>query len=196
MMDIRQLDQMFQQGAHQDWDLAEYQFMRRFCELTQPRTITVVGGHTNLDLFYATQECEPDVTNWDPGWSVTGRNYFNALHKRYQQATGFRGRYQWVQQSVERLAQVDTAVDLLWISHGTAVAAEIQQWPRSLVIVHYGRLTMVQDLLRAHKDLPMVALGRRIAVFTAQEHEWDHHTYSLRRDQALGPIRPVTEIVR
>lgn len=195
-MDIRALNREFQAGAYQDYNLAEYQFLRRFCELTRPQTITCVGGGTNIDVFYATQGLAPRVTNWDPGFQGVGQPSWRTLQERYQRITDFQGEYEWIAQGVHDLAQVDTQVDLLWLGHGIDLMDQIREWPGSLVVGHYGVITTTPALMRAHRHLPMVALGKRIAVYSKHEHDWDHDTYGLRRDRALGPIDPVTEIVR
>lgn len=195
-MDIQALNREFQAGAYQDYNLAEYEFLRRFCELTRPQTITCVGGGTNLDLFYATQGLTPRVTNWDPGFQGVGQSSWRTLQARYQQVTDFQGEYEWLPAGVSNIKQINTAVDLLWLGHGIDLMDQIPEWPGSLVVGHYGAITTTPALMRAHRHLPMVALGKRIAVYSKQEHDWDHDTYGLSRDRALGPIDPVTEIVR
>jgi len=193
-MDIRQLDQEFHRGTIKHYTLAEYQFLRRFCELTQPGTITVVGGHTNLDLFYATQECSPRVTNWDPGAAPEATH--RASHDRFREITRFRGEYQWLPQSVADFTAIDMAADLVWLNVIPGDIMGRTQWPESLVFAHNGDLTQVATVLGISRHIPMVALGEKIVVYSRQEHDWNHHTYRLKRDRNLGPISPVTEIVR
>ena len=195
MMDITQLDREFQQGSYKHYALAEYQFLRRFCELTQPRTITVVGGHTNLDLFYAVQECEPRVTNWDPG-NTTSENTIRAQHDRFKTMTQFRGRYQWIPQSVNHLSAIDMGADLVWLNTMPSDIMEIEEWPNGLVFTHNGDLTQAGLVMQMARHIPMVALGRMTVIYSQQEHDWSHQTYHLRRDRHLGHIDPVTEIVR
>jgi hypothetical protein len=194
-MDIQALDREFTQGSYKHHDLSEYQFLRRFCALTQPGTITVVGGHTNLDLFYAVQECEPRVTNWDPG-NTSSTESIRAHHTRFKQITAFRGEYQWIPQSVAHLDMVDMAVDLLWLNALPSDPQAVADWPTSVIFCHDGNLTQTGVVMQIHRQRPLVALGRHIAVHTDQTHDWAHHTYGLRQDRNLGPIRPVTEIVR
>ena len=192
-MDIQQLDQEFQAGAYKHYTLSEYQFMRRFCELTQPGTITVVGGHTNMDLFYATQDCRPRVTNWDPG---NGSENTRAAQQRHREITGFRGEYRWIAQSVEDLSTVDMAADLVWLNLIPGDLMRTDKWPTSLVFTHDGELTQAGMVMQIGRHIPLVALGSNIAVFTEQTHDWRHPTYRLRRDRNLGHISPVTEILR
>jgi hypothetical protein len=196
-MDSRALALMFQQGHYQDYNLAEHEFTRRFCELTQPARITCVGGGTNLDVFYASQECEPRVTNWDPGFQGVGEPHWRDLQRQYQALTNFRGEYTWIQQSVREIHTV-TDTDLLWLCHDQAGEHldQIQDWPNSMIVAHYGDLTMTAALLRAHRHLPMRALGHRLAVFSREEHDWHHGTYRLTQDRVLGPINPVNWIMR
>ena len=191
-MDIQDLQRQFQQGAYQHYSLAEYQFLRRFCELTQPATITVVGGHTNLDLFYATQECEPRVTNWDPGNSSSA-DTIRAHHTRFQEMTAFRGTYQWIPQTVADLDAVTMTADLVWLN---CLPSRMELYPDNLIFTHDGDLTQAGLVMRVHKHRPLVALGRKIAVFSRQEHDWRHTTYLLQRTRDMGPISPVWEIVR
>ena len=193
-MDIKQLDREFQRGTYKHYTLSEYQFLRRFCELTQPTTITVVGGHTNMDLFYATQDCSPRVTNWDPGNSTESST--RAEQNRLQEITKFRGEYQWIAQSVADLTAVDMKADLVWLNVIPSDMTRIAQWPESLVFTHDGDLTKVSLIMQIHKHTPLVALGRMVAVFSRQEHNWSHTTYRLRENGRMGPINPVHEIMR
>jgi len=194
-MHIEQLNEQFQQGAYRHYRLSEYQFLRRFCELTQPSTITVVGGHTNLDLFYAVQECEPKIVNWDPGDS-SDPAAIKATHDRYQQITDFRGSYQWIAQTVSGLGAVDTDVDLVWLNALQEQMVNASTMPRSAVLVHDGDLTQAGTVMAMNKHIPLVALGRTIAVYSHERHDWHHPTYQLRQNRRLGTIAPVTEIVR
>jgi len=194
-MDIQALDREFQQGTYKHYDLSEYQFLRRFCELTQPTTMTVVGGHTNMDLFYSTQECRPRVTNWDPG-NTSSEESIRAHHTRFQDITAFKGEYQWMPQSVQHLDQVDMTADLVWLNAMPSDIMRTTQWPDSLVFTHDGHLTQAGIVMQIHKHLPMVALGRKTVIYSRHDHDWSHHSYRLRRDRNLGPINPVTEILR
>ena len=191
-MDIQALDQEFQQGAYKHYALSEYQFLRRFCELTQPRTITVVGGHTNLDLFYAVQECEPRVTNWDPG-NTSSEESIRAHHRRFKEITAFRGTYQWIPKTVEDLATVDMTADLVWLN---CLPSQIDTYPKNIIFTHDGDLTQAGLVMQIHKHRPLIALGRKIAVFSGEEHDWTHPSYKLIRQRSMGTIKPVTEIVR
>ena len=193
-MDIKQLDDEFHRGINKHYTLGEYQFLRRFCELTQPTTITIVGGYTNLDLFYATQDCSPKVTNWDPGNSPEAST--RASHDRFRQITKFRGEYQWIPQSVADLNSIDMAADLVWLNVIPSDIMRITQWPESLVFTHNGDLTQAGLVLGISRHIPMVAIGEKIAVYSRQDHDWRHNTYRLRRDRHLGSINPVTEIMR
>lgn len=191
-MDIQALDREFQQGSYKHYALAEYQFLRRFCELTQPETITVVGGHTNLDLFYATQECEPRVINWDPG-NTSSEESIRAHHTRFQQITAFRGEYQWIPQSITDLATVDMTADLVWLN---CMPSQMETYPRSMIFTHDGDLTQAGLVMQIHRHTPLIALGRKIAVFSREKHDWTHGSYHLVCRRNMGQIRPVTEIVR
>ena len=192
LMDIQALDREFQQGAYKHYALSEYQFLRRFCELTQPRTITVVGGHTNLDLFYAVQECEPQVTNWDPG-NTSSEESIRAHHRRFQAITAFRGTYQWIPKTVEHLDTVDMTADLVWLN---CLPSQIDTYPKNIIVTHDGDLTQAGLVMQIHKHRPLIALGRKIAVFSGEEHDWRHPSYRLIRQRSMGTIKPVTEIVR
>ena len=199
-MDIRQLNQLFQQGAYQDYPLAEYQFLRRFCELTQPRTMACVGGHTNLDVFYSLQECDTRVTNWDPGephayfgWMGWTRQGLAESHQRFKTLTGFRNEYEWLAKSVKDLREVGQQ-DMIWLSAHQDGVYDLEQWPDSMVICHYGNMIMAQKLWHTHQHLPLVAIGRRIAVFSRQEHDWEHHTYMTTRNRDFMDLKDVREI--
>ena len=191
-MDIQALDREFQQGTYKHYSLAEYQFLRRFCELTQPSTITVIGGHTNLDLFYAVQECEPEVTNWDPG-NTSSEQSIRAHHRRFQEITAFRGTYQWIPKTVEDLATVDMTADLVWLNR---VPSQIDKYPENIIVTHDGDLTQAGLVMQIHRHTPLIALGRKIAVFSRQTHDWRHPSYRLMETKQMGPIDPVREIVR
>ena len=198
-MDIQQLNQVFQQGAYQDYNLKEYQFMRRFCELTKPKTITCVGGGTNLDVFYATQGQSPTVVNWDPGMQGVGKHQWPDLHEQYQKATDFKGKYEWIPTGVSNIKQINTEVDLLWFCWPADyyhLLEDMKQWPRSMVVSHYGDILMTPTLVRIHRHLPIRAVGKRITVFCADDHDLEHPTYHLQRTRGLGPIKAVTEIIR
>ena len=197
MMDQRQLAQMFQQGHYQDYNLSEYEFTRRFCELTRPDRITCVGGGSNLDVFYATQGLRPAITNWDPGQQGVARPHWHELHREYQSLTDFQGEYTWIQQGLHDIRGLRDC-DLLWLCHDqvTQHLDQIQHWPRHMIVAHYGDLTQTAALMRAHRHLPMRALGHRLAVFSREDHDWRHPNYRLAQDRALGPIDPVNWIVR
>ena len=194
-MDIHELARELEQGAYQGLDISEYAFARRFCELTQPQTITVVGGSHNLDLFYAVQECRPTVTNWDPGNTGMGHT-IRAQHDRFKEITSFKGEYQWIQQTVNDLDTVKWDVDLMWLNCMPSDPFKRTEWPPHIIFTHNGDLTQAGVVMQIHKHRPLIALGRRMAVFSSDTHDWSHPTYKLRSDRHLGPINPVQEILR
>lgn len=199
-MDQFELQRMLRQGeALQDLMPAEYAFVRRFCELVQPKRVTCVGGHSNLDVFYTLQDQACEVTNWDPGDAFLAQRLMMETHRRLQEATNFQGRYHWQMQSVGHLNDVtDGTVDLLWVNCLQAQVPEIKQWPDHLIMYHWGYLPMTRVVLQTHSHLPLVALGRTIAIFSRAEakHDWRDPAYHLATSRALGHINPVREIIR
>ena len=195
-MNIQQLSKLLESGAYQDMTLAEYQFMKRFADLIKPQKVTVVGGFTNLDVFYSLQDQLAQVVNFDPGDGTLTEASTRAKQKDYQKQTGFLGGYQWIPQSLSSIANTETDVDLLWVNCLQETVLDIQKWPQSLVLYHEGRHIFTKVILGITKHIPLVALGRRIAVYSSQVHDWEYPTYQLTQTGRLGHIENLTEIVR
>ena len=195
-MNIQQLSKLLESGAYQDMSLAEYQFMKRFADLIKPQKVTVVGGYTNLDVFYSLQDQLAQVVNFDPGDGTLTEASTRAKQKDYQKQTGFLGSYQWIPQTLPNIANTDTDVDLLWINCLQETVLDIQKWPQSLVLYHEGRHIFTKVILGITKHIPLVALGRRIAVYSSQVHDWEYPTYQLAKTGQFGHIENLTEIVR
>jgi len=195
-MDIQELNRMFRKGAYQDYTLAEYQFLRRFMTLTRPATVACVGGYTNLDLFYSCQEIAPRVVNWDPGVHLLGlpMGTMRESQEFLQRETGFQGTYEWVSQSVKDLRLVGTH-DLIWLGGHQDGVYDLEQWPDHLIFGHHGRMKRAQAMRHTHDHIPLVAMGRNIAVFSRHEHDWEHPTYMLNPNTDFLDLRNVREIV-
>tara|TARA_R110000803_G_scaffold203361_1_gene268898 strand:- start:48 stop:638 length:591 start_codon:yes stop_codon:yes gene_type:complete len=195
-MDIRELNQLFQQSSYQDYTLAEYQFLRRFMDLTKPGTITCVGGYTNLDLFYSCQAIAPRVVNWDSGAHLLGlpMGTLRESHQMYQRLTRFQGTYEWVSQTVKDLREVGQQ-ELLWLGGHQDGVYELGQWPRHVIFGHHGKMKWAQAMRHVHDHVPLVAMGRNIAVFSVDSwHSWEHHTYLTVKSDFMD-IRDIQEIV-
>ena len=189
-MNILELSSLLEQGAYQDMPLSEYQFTKRFAELTNPQKVTVVGGYTNLDLFYSLQNLVyPQVVNFDPGDGTLTETSTRNKQKEYQKQTGFQGKYQWIPQSLSSIANTDTDVDLLWVNCLQETVVDIQKWPQSLILHHEGRHVLTKVILQITKHIPLVALGRRIAVYSNQNHDWQHKSYHSSQTGQLGHIK-------
>jgi hypothetical protein len=195
-MDIQALNRLFGQGAYQDYTLAEYQFLRRFMTLTRPATVACVGGYTNLDLFYSCQEIAPRVVNWDPGVHLLGlpMGTMRESQEFLQRETRFQGTYEWVSQSVKDLRLVGTH-DLIWLGGHQDGVYDLEQWPDHLIFGHHGRMKRAQAMRHTHDHIPLVAMGRNIAVFSRHEHDWEHPTYILNPNTDFMDLRNVREIV-
>ena len=196
-MDIQELNRMFRKGAYQDYTLAEYQFLRRFMTLTRPATVACVGGYTNLDLFYSCQEIAPRVVNWDTGAHLLGlpMGTMRESQEFLQRETGFQGTYEWVSQTVKDLRLVGTH-DLIWLGGHQAGVYDLKNypWPTHLIFGHHGRMKWAQAMRHTHDHIPLVVMGRNIAVFSQHDHDWEHMTYNMARCDFLD-IRNVWEIV-
>ena len=186
-MQIQDLNRMFQAGEYQDYPLAEYQFMRRWFQLTKPERVACVGGHTNLDLFYASQGHQITATNHDPDEHYLGlpRQDLKAKHDEFQKLFDYQGSYQWIQQTISDLKQVGEQ-DLIWLSAHQAGVYDLEQWPDTLVFNHYGDMTRAEQMTHVQKHLPLVALGRRLAVFSEHTTDPRHDSYMLTPARFMG----------
>jgi len=180
MINIQDLNRLFQAGEYQDYPLAEYQFMRRWFDVATPERVACVGGHTNLDLFYASQGHRIDAVNHDPDEHYLGlpRQTLKPKHEEFQRITDYQGSYQWIQQSISDLTQVGEQ-DMIWLSAHQDGVYDIRKWPATIVFNHYGAIARSETMVHIQTQLPLRALGRRLAVFSEHDPDLEHPTYML-----------------
>jgi len=161
---LRELSLLQDRDSYTDYTLSEYEVLGKFFRDARPRDITIIGGGDNLDLFYASQGVSEgmSVTNWDPGDANPTRMHHH--HGHYQEITGFKGDYQHIAMAVTQVPQHGS--DLLWFGAHDSGIHEITQWPEHIIFNHYGHLHKSEHLLHIRRHRPLVALGRRLAIFS------------------------------
>ena len=181
--------------AYQDYSLNEYEMLRYFLEQTQPRTIQIVGGFTNLDLFYAGQNLAADceVTNWDPCtdniFSEQTEAEIRERQHQYREATGFRARYQWIP-TLKRTEDLPPA-DLIWLQ------ANCENTPPPhdhVIMTHYGRTALATQMAEISRHSPIRGIGRRTAVFSRTAVDISQGPYPTRGFRFL--LWPCHEVMR
>jgi len=197
-MDIQELDQMFERGAYQDLYLSEYEFMRAQMRRLQPQRVTVIGGHTCLDLFYSLQEVEGvEVINHDPGPGKLAERGHRALMAEYQRLTHFRGRYQWLDRGITHHTQLGHMGDCLVINAHHAIAWEPVEWPPTVIMYHYGQPGWFDAVREMDRRVPLRVFGARMAwLDQRQEHQWQSDTYLLKPKQWPGIAQATWELVK
>ena len=182
-MNIQELNKFFAEnegtyGAKMDYTSAEYELCRYFITQSQPKTISIIGGNTNLDLFYSCQGVGPDikVTNWDMGmgkdWDrgTMKKDTWKAKHEQYQKLTGFTGKYEWILKGIQHYSEIGDTPDLLWISADQeALTGEIEDWPSHIIFSHYGNMIKASSMVRINKHRPLRAMGRTLAIFSEED---------------------------
>ena len=182
-MNLTQLQQFIRdRGVYQDYPLNEYAMLRYFLEQIQPRTIQIVGGFTNLDLFYAGQNlpAECRVTNWDPCVDSTFTGETQAeirdRHREIQQATGFQAQYEWIPASVARAEDLPPA-DLIWLQGILETAPP----PHAAVIMtHFGRPALATPMVEISRHSSIRCMGRKTAVFSQKAVDMSQGPYPTR----------------
>ena len=198
-MNIQELNRLFNDGALKDYTLAEYELCRYIIKQGQPKTISIIGGNTNLDVFYSCQDVGPDiavkVTNWDRG-TLINEGSWKARHKEYQKLTGFTGNYEWVPKSIRHYSEIGNTPDLLWINAcQESLPAEIEDWPSTIIFAHYGMMINASSMVGIRRHIPLRAIGRTLAIFSKEDIDLTQGTgYMMRKTKFLG--KDCMEIMR
>ena len=102
IMNLKELNDLFNEGRHYiDYTLNEYEFCRYFLTQANPKTIKVIGGFTNINLFYASQDLDDvEVTNYDPGEVDMGSHIWSKMFDHYKQIFNFKGTYNWIPKTI------------------------------------------------------------------------------------------------
>jgi hypothetical protein len=201
MISIEQLDQMFEDGAYQDLFLSEYEFMRVQIQELKPKRITVIGGHTNLDLFYATQGMALDIVNHDPGPGKMAERGHRNIFKKYKRVFDHKGQYTWLDHSVGDMAQLGDIGQLLVISAAHHLVVEpsfrIPDGVDSVAMYHYGQKTFFNAVDVLHHHIPLRIYGPRLAWFDRREgKDFEDASYSIIDKSYSSSITNTMELLK
>ena len=199
-MNIQELNNLFNEGRHYiDYTLNEYEFCRYFLSQAKPKTIKVIGGFTNINLFYSVQELtDIEVTNWDPGEVDSGSLIWGRMFEYYKKIFNFNGVYNWIPKTILNYSEIGSKPDLLWIdlnSDTPPFASQIEDWPEHIILSHGGKLTLVDSILKISRHRPLLAIGKRIAVFSSANIDCTKGTgYNYQMSKFL--LKEVMEIIK
>ena len=198
-MNLKQLNDLFNEGRHYiDYTLNEYEFCRYFLTQAKPKTIKVIGGFTNINLFYAVQDLNGvEVTNWDPGEVDMGSHIWSKMFDHYKQIFNFKGVYNWLPKTILKYSEIGDRPDLLWIDSQEVPFSydTIEDWPEHIIMSHGGKLLLAEQILKISRHRPLLALGKRMAVFSSASIDCSAGTgYNHRPAQFLG--KACVEIVK
>lgn len=172
MISLNELDRMFQQGHFKDYNLVEYDFLKYFIKQTSPKNICVIGGSTNIDLFYSCQNQNIDIINFDrPSESMT-TFYQKIKHNEYKKKFSFQGNYTWINRFVNNMSQIENYNDFLMLNAHIDMIYEImdsKKFPKSLVVSHYGNIFHAEGLNHIADHIPLVCMSTKMAFFTFEK---------------------------
>lgn len=169
-MNINELGELFNKDKikyHEDYTLLEYDFYRYFINATKPTEIQCVGGYTNLDIFYASQDHNCKITNFDPGWPAA---MIKETHKHFKKIFNRSNDYIWIRLPIESIEQLNQPIDMLTIN-----AKEIELIndinnkkiiPKHLVIVHNSKFDLIPALLSLRKHYTWTCMTKSLVFFT------------------------------
>lgn len=170
MISINDLERMFQQGHFKDFNLVEYDFIKYFIEETTPKDICVIGGSTNIDLFYGCQGQNINIINFDRPHESTMQSLFQKQkHAEYRTTFSFQGNYTWINRIINNLDQLENWQEFLMVGAQIDILYEMmksQKFPNSMIVFHAGDLFHAQAINEIANDIPLFAMSKRLAFFT------------------------------
>lgn len=178
-------------GHYIDYKLSEYDAIKTFIEQIQSmHTICVVGGNTNLDLFYATQNLNPppSIYNFDDNGEC---DRFDHVYEQYKKMFAFKGKYQHYKIAVLNLSKIfsmlnvdnkDTSMPLCLMLNahqdGLYELVDSGQYPAHTIVSHYGKYKFVEPILNYAKHNKLIMMSDNLAFFTndksKQQFKFDH----------------------
>lgn len=180
---LNELNHLFTLGHFKDYSLVEYDLLQHFFQQTKPKSICVVGGGTNIDLFYACQGQKIDAINFDrrpDSWTLQTEDFTKERHKEFKKYFSFEGDYRWVNRYVNNINQVEEHEDFVWLNAHLPMMHEMTQTntiPNSLIVTHYGNYRHAESIYHMGHYIPLVAMSKRIAFFTKLPFEMDYRRF-------------------
>ncbi len=166
-------------NIHQELLDHENSFNYRLLKSIQPRSILVLGGYQNLDLFYALQGVKEDcyVINVD---SCTPEQRYTDIitypdlqpfHNKLKEHFNFRGTYRHIKETIDINKAMHREWDIVW-DNGFVYENPSLFKDQTIVSYHLGRPTTIFNKLPLiDKHTKIQALSRNLAFFgNIKEH--------------------------
>lgn len=198
-MNLLELGNLLEKKLHfyKDYTLQEYEFLRYFLNQVSPETIEVIGGHTNLDLFYACQDIAPTIINHDPFHSDESRLLVE--HQKLQQTFNFQGKYTWLQHTVLSCDQLFDCKDTLMLNSHQDIIYELiekNQLPDHVIFSHYGKIWFAENMVELNKYRKMICCGDRLAFFTNQDINLESSKFHFKTHRNFFDVQPVHILIK
>tara|TARA_R110000782_G_scaffold56783_3_gene118891 strand:+ start:3408 stop:3989 length:582 start_codon:yes stop_codon:yes gene_type:complete len=174
--------------AIQDLRYKEYELLRQFINQTKPSKICVLGGYTNIDLFYACQDSHVDIINYDQCHDTA---MMQTAHSKYKRDFDFQGTYHWYRETIASINEIESC-DLLIIAGHQDIIYEIKDMPEHLILYHYGKMWLGENIMHIHHKLSLTCLSNRLALHTNKNINLKNSNYTLEQHRNFFDVTPVT----
>ena len=166
-------------NIHQELQDEENKFNYRLLKSIQPRSILVLGGYQNLDLFYALQGVKEDcyVINVDLCTPDSRRSDIiiypdlSEFHDKLKEHFNFKGTYIHIKEEVNLEKAMNRQWDIIWDNCFIFAKPSLFK-DQTVVSYHLGRPTTIFNKLSLiDKHTKIQAMSRNLAYFgNIKEH--------------------------
>jgi len=183
-INLVQLNDLKNKGHYLDYKLAEYQALKFFIEQIElyddieKINIMVVGGNTNLDLFYATQNIKYpySIFNFDNNGES---DRFQIVYDQYKRMFDFKGEYKHLKLDVLNFNSAFNVLNLgngprkvplclMLNAHQDGLYELVDQnvFPKYTIVSHYGKYKFVEGIINYTKNNNLILMSDNLAFFS------------------------------